>query len=189
MYKSKGFSLIELLIVMAIVGILSAIAIPAYKDYMIRTKIGVAMSFLEATALKSQQYMMQHGSFPDSVDIGLTAAYTDHQTNPANYVAPYIASVSANPGTTLGHCAAGSVSGLISNFDGPASDFSTTGKEVEVVLSMLDNGGVVSRFCYMIPHDFSGDPLTYNIPNCYDANTDFASYAAAINAAAADCNN
>ncbi len=41
---SKGFTLIELMIVIAIIAILLALAIPAYQDYTIRTKVGEAMS-------------------------------------------------------------------------------------------------------------------------------------------------
>ena len=41
---SKGFTLIELMIVIAIIAILLALAIPAYQDYTIRTKVGEALS-------------------------------------------------------------------------------------------------------------------------------------------------
>lgn len=50
--RSKGFTLVELMIVVAIVGILAAIALPAYQDYTVRTKV-VEGLFL-ASALKSE---------------------------------------------------------------------------------------------------------------------------------------
>jgi len=56
MKRFNGFSLIEMLIVVAIIGILSAIALPAYRDYATRGKLAEAYSILGSQRVKMEQY-------------------------------------------------------------------------------------------------------------------------------------
>jgi type IV pilus assembly protein PilA len=66
MQQQQGFTLIELMIVVAIIGILAAIAIPAYQDYTIRAKVSEPMTFLDAAKVSVAEYYQSQGYMPDS---------------------------------------------------------------------------------------------------------------------------
>lgn len=64
MKQQKGFTLIELMIVIAIIGILAAIAIPAYQDYTVRSKVSEGLNLAGAAKLAVSEYYDAIGSFP-----------------------------------------------------------------------------------------------------------------------------
>ena len=63
----KGFSLIELMIVVAVIGILAAVAYPAYQDYVIRSKRADAMNALSAGRIAQEKYRANAVSFATNV--------------------------------------------------------------------------------------------------------------------------
>ena len=64
MKKQQGFTLIELMIVVAIIGILAAIAIPAYQDYTIRAQVSEGLSLAGGAKAAISEYTMDKGTFP-----------------------------------------------------------------------------------------------------------------------------
>ena len=86
----KGFTLIELMIVVAIIGILAAVALPAYQDYTVRAKVSEAV--IAGSSVKS---LMSEAYQTDGIT-GLTAAATAFMELPAtdpSKTSKYVASV------------------------------------------------------------------------------------------------
>lgn len=62
----KGFTLIELMIVIAIVGILAAVALPAYQDYTARAQMSEALTLAEGQKSAVVEYYSDNGTFPNT---------------------------------------------------------------------------------------------------------------------------
>ena len=73
MKKQQGFTLIELMIVVAIIGILAAIAIPAYQDYTIRAQVSEGLNLAGGAKAAVTEYTQDRGTFPgDNSTAGLS---------------------------------------------------------------------------------------------------------------------
>jgi len=83
----KGFTLIELMIVIAIIGILAAIAIPAYQDYTIRAQASEGLTVASAVQVAIADYYAQNGTFPTAITGGSAASALNFTSQPTgNYV-------------------------------------------------------------------------------------------------------
>ncbi|HEZ4045124.1 TPA: pilin [Neisseria meningitidis] len=74
----KGFTLIELMIVIAIVGILAAVALPAYQDYTARAQVSEAILLAEGQKSAVTEYYLNHGIWPaNNSSAGVASSASD----------------------------------------------------------------------------------------------------------------
>ena len=107
MFKTvqKGFTLIELMIVIAIIGILAAIAIPAYQNYTIRSQVTEGLSLADGWKTSISEYYAQNGSFPSTS--GSTAAANSIAVSGAS-TGKYVSAIAVVAGGQIGVTYSGS---------------------------------------------------------------------------------
>ena len=137
---NSGFTLIELMIVVAIIGVLAAIAIPQYQNYVARAQVSEAFSLASGAKTAVAEYFMLNGTFPaDNAEAGLSDA--------ADISGNYVESVTV---------AGGTITALFSDTEAHSK---LQGKSM--VLTAVDNGGSIGFSC-------SGTDIKAYLPSSCD---------------------
>ena len=124
----KGFTLIELMIVVAIIAILAAIAIPAYQDYLIRSQVSEGAVLADGSKTAMAEFYSNKGVFPTTnASAGLATA--------ASIMGQYVSSV--NVGTTQGK--------IVAIYSGVKANTKITGKTL--IFSAVTNAGSIEWHC------------------------------------------
>ncbi|HJV76130.1 MAG TPA: type IV pilin protein [Noviherbaspirillum sp.] len=107
-YKNAGFTLIEVMITVAIVAILAAVALPSYRDYLIRGRIPQATTNLATLRVKLEQYYQDNRTYVGACTAGTVAPLPDADS--FTYSCPTLTA------TTFTAQATGVATGSMNNF-------------------------------------------------------------------------
>ena len=151
--ETSGFTLIELMIVVAIIGILAAIAVPAYQNYVLRTQVTDGISLLGIAKTPVSEAFLNTGQAPvDRVASGLSA-------NPGDTQGKYVSGIDVVNGVivvTFGNEASGIIQGLtVTMTPYEAADLSVVWRcgnaPVPAGLSTMGTTGGGNAAVYIVP--------------------------------------
>ena len=133
---NSGFTLIELMIVVAIIGILAAVGIPQYQNYVARTQVAEGLSLLTVVRTAVTEYYSVHGELPPT--LGSPAAMHELLGLPASIKGKYVKSVEV--------WKTGKWAAILFNKTNEAIDNSLP----------LPHSGIAGKTFYLIPDDSTG---------------------------------
>ena len=125
---SAGFTLIELMIVVAIIAILAAIAIPAYQDYLIRAQVSEGMVLSSGAKAAIWDFFSNNGTYPPNNQSAGLATNTSITGN-------YVSSVDVSNGV------------IKVLFNGPKANSAITSSTQYLVLSPISHTGSITWNC------------------------------------------
>jgi len=79
--RVRGFSLIELMTVLVVIGVLAAVAWPSYQQYVIRSNRAAAQSFMMTIAGRQEQYLLTNRSYTTTIGTGGLGLNAPTETN------------------------------------------------------------------------------------------------------------
>lgn len=156
----KGFSLVELMIIVAIIAIMSTFAIPTFQQYFITSKLSAARQYTDSLSHQISNYYTENGIMPTNAQLGLSATVP---TNTGEYLhAPNVAYIIVEPRTTTAsQCQYGVSTTYLSNYKG---DYFSDGSSLYTVLNYfyIDYKGTLTTRCSYYEYDPSTNQTTGN---------------------------
>lgn len=148
---NKGMSLMELMIVVAIIAALTAAAIPAYRSYLRDARLGSARQYMDAFNNQIKKYYLEHGTFPGNTELQVS---TSIPADASEYLhKPYLAYMLFSPQTTTAiQCQYGTSTAYFSNYQG---DYFADGTSLYVVLTYyyINDNGNMKTLCSFYEYD------------------------------------